>query len=205
MDESFLGGAGASDTVDYSGNFTVLSSNYGADQAGDVDSDYALGINAGASLGVAAAVLAAGTGLFLLFPWVAGNADPSATGRRTLRLAADDPYHWHGDRPRALDLATVLAERGHAQAARVLLEKVARRRPEIAVARADLGILLWNEGDYAGAREHLAAAVEPDPSLDPPLYYLGASLFHLREGDRGESRFREFLRQIFAWLKRITR
>ncbi|MBN1826911.1 MAG: hypothetical protein JW958_11650 [Candidatus Eisenbacteria bacterium] len=138
-------------------------------------------------------LLAAGAGLFLLFPWVAGNADPAAAGERTLRFTIDDPYQWHGDRPRALDVATVTAERGQTGAARVLMEEITRRRPDLAIARADWGILLWEEGRYGEAREHLEAAVALDPSLDPPLYYLGATLFHLLEEDLGESRFREFL------------
>ncbi|MEN8716961.1 MAG: DUF5801 repeats-in-toxin domain-containing protein, partial [Verrucomicrobiales bacterium] len=47
VDETYLGAAGATDTASYAGNFTVLSSAYGADQAGMIASTYELGITAG--------------------------------------------------------------------------------------------------------------------------------------------------------------
>ncbi|MBM3319229.1 MAG: tetratricopeptide repeat protein [Candidatus Eisenbacteria bacterium] len=142
------------------------------------------------------ATLAGGLGLFFLIPWVAGNTTVERGAERVARMIADDPHHYWGRKPKIVGLAWVMAERGAPEAAHRLFDRAARKRPDNAVARSNLGILLWGRGEYREAKPHLEAAVRLDPTLDPPLFYLGTVRFHLQEGDLGEEAFRRFLELV---------
>ncbi|RPJ41636.1 MAG: tetratricopeptide repeat protein, partial [Candidatus Latescibacterota bacterium] len=142
------------------------------------------------------ALLAAAVGLFTLAPWVIGNTSVEGGAKRVARMVHDDPQHYVGRKPRAVALAWVMAERGAPETAFALFRHVAEKRPDNAIARADLGILYFQRGMYREAAPHLEEAVRLDPSLDPPLYYLGAVRFHMKEGDFGEDALRRFLDRV---------
>lgn len=145
---------------------------------------------------VRTAGLTLGTGVFLLFPWIQGNADPEQVAERTTRFVLKSPHNWVGEDPGIVSLAWVMWERGDREAAYHLFEETVRYRPDSRIAQSNLGMLYWNSGRYEEARTHLEAAIALDPDLDPPLYYLGAAMFHLQEDDMGERHFREFLRKV---------
>jgi tetratricopeptide (TPR) repeat protein len=142
------------------------------------------------------APLAGALGLFFLIPWVAGNTSVEKGAERVARMVADDPHHGWSEKPKIVGLAWVMAERGAPETAHRLFDRAARKRPDNAVARSNLGILLWGRGEYREAEPHLEAAVRLDPTLDPPLFYLGTVRFHLQESDLGEGAFRRFLELV---------
>jgi tetratricopeptide (TPR) repeat protein len=139
------------------------------------------------------AALATGLGLFALAPWVIGNTTVRGGAARVARMVHDDKQHYVGRKPRAVALAWVMAERGAPEVAFDLFRHIVEVRPDNAIARSDLGILYWRRGNYREALPHLEEAVRREPMLAPPLYYMGTSLFHLKEGDLGEDALRKFL------------
>ncbi len=143
----------------------------------------------------ATAALAAGLGAFLLFPWIEGNADRSRAAERTARLSLPDPHHWIGADPKIAGLASLMWERGDRKTAYNLFEQAAGRRGDSRIIQANLGMLYWKGGRYEDAQGHLEKAIELDPDLAPPLYYLATTYFHLRKGDLGEKLFRRFLEE----------
>lgn len=140
-----------------------------------------------------AALFAAGIGLFFLAPWVLGNRDPVAGARRVVRMIEEDPNHYRGQRPLASALAWVMVERGVGEVGFELLRHAVVKRPDDAVAQANLGILHFQREEYEEARPHLAAAVRTAPELAQPIFYLGATEFMLQRTDLGENAFREYL------------
>ncbi|MBN1827472.1 MAG: tetratricopeptide repeat protein [Candidatus Eisenbacteria bacterium] len=136
------------------------------------------------------AILAWGAGLFLLLPWVGGNAFPSVAADRAVRFTINDPLHWNGDKPRAVGFAGILWKKGGREQAMRLYREATRRRPDSRRAHANVGIELWGHKEYAEAAVHLEEAVRLDPTIPATRYYLGSCRFHLREGDWGESQFR---------------
>ncbi|MFH1279164.1 MAG: tetratricopeptide repeat protein [Candidatus Eisenbacteria bacterium] len=140
-----------------------------------------------------AGLFAAGIGLFFLAPWVLGNRDPEAGARRVVRMIEEDPNHYRGKRPLASSLAWVMVERDAGEVGFELLQHVIRKRPDDAVAQANLGILYFQRGEYEEARPHLAEALRSAPELSQPIFYLGATEFMLQRTDLGEMAFREYL------------
>lgn len=139
------------------------------------------------------AVIVFSTGLFLLLPWIAGNRSVESGAWRVARWVVHDPNHMYGEKAKITGLAWVMAERGAEETSRYLIDKGVELAPEAKIAAANMGILCWMDGDYAGAKRHLEQAVVKVADSPPVHYYLAASLFHLREGDLGEAQFRLFL------------
>jgi tetratricopeptide (TPR) repeat protein len=151
---------------------------------------------AGRSGAARVGLLAAGSGLFLLAPWVLGNASFSFSTERMERLVLSDPHHFRGEKPPIVGFAWMMAERGSREKSLSLYREAVRRLPENGLAHANLGILYWQDGKYAEALPLLEAATRLAPDLDPPWFYLGAARFHLRRDDLGESAFRRFLERV---------
>jgi len=141
-------------------------------------------------------LLVTGAGLFLLVPWVLGNAFSFSAGERMERLVLSDPHHFRGAKPLIVGFAWMMAERGSREKSFALYQEAVRRLPENGLAHANLGILYWQDGKYAEALRHLEAATRLSPELDPPWFYLGAARFHLQRDDLGEGAFRRFLQRV---------
>jgi len=102
-----------------------------------------------------------------------------------LRLAPDD-----GDV--RLDFALMRLEQGNLPKARSLAEKVVESSPGNARARAVLGQILFSQGDYKAAREHLEAAVVATPSFEVG-YVLGLTYIKLNDLVRARLLFDDML------------
>jgi len=102
-----------------------------------------------------------------------------------LRLAPDD-----GDT--RLDFAFMRSQQGNLQEARSLAEKVVQSSARNTQARALLGRILYAQGDYKTAREHLEAAVVGAPTFEVG-YALGMTYIKLNDLRRARLLFDDML------------
>lgn len=135
------------------------------------------------------ALLVCGLGVFFLFPWVVGNALSGAVAERTARFSLEDPRHWSGRNPRIVGLAGLMWEHGDRETAIRLYEETTKRRPDARIAQANVGIYYWGIGRFEEAKKHLKAAIELNPRVVAPHYYLASCYFNLQEGDMGEAHY----------------
>jgi tetratricopeptide (TPR) repeat protein len=92
------------------------------------------------------------------------------------------------DRDLRLDFALSRFQAGKLAEARALAEKVVETEATNSGARSLLGHILFAEGDYKGAREHLEAAVVAAPSFDVG-YLLGLTYIKLNDLTRARLLF----------------
>jgi tetratricopeptide (TPR) repeat protein len=79
-----------------------------------------------------------------------------------------------------LDYGEMRLRQGNLPATRTLGEQVLKDDPENVKARALLGQVLFSQGDYKGAREHLEVATAAEPTFDI-AYLLGVTYIKLND------------------------
>ena len=86
-------------------------------------------------------------------------------------------------------LAGLMWEHGERETAMCFYEEITKRRPDSRIAQANVGIYYWGMGRFEEAKKHLEAAIELNPRVIAPHYYLASCQFNLREGDMGEAHY----------------
>jgi tetratricopeptide (TPR) repeat protein len=109
-----------------------------------------------------------------------------------------------------LDYATMRLREGRLLEAKTLAEKAVKGAPNNAAAQYTLGGVLFQQGDYKAAREHLEAAVVAAPSFESG-YLLGITYLKLNDLNRAVLLFNEMITglgdtpQIHMYLGRAYR
>jgi tetratricopeptide (TPR) repeat protein len=91
-----------------------------------------------------------------------------------------------------MDFALMRLRQGNLQEARSLAEKVVQSSPGNVPARALLGQILYGQGEYKAAREHLEAAVVAAPTFEVG-YVLGMTYIRLNDLSRARLLFDDML------------
>src|SRR5438309_1324276 len=109
-----------------------------------------------------------------------------------------------------LDYATIRLRQGRLPEGRTLAEKALQGAPNNATAQYTLGGILFQQGDYKAAREHLEAAVVAGPTFENG-YLLGITYLKLNDLNRATLLFNEMITglgdtpQIHMYLGRAYR
>ena len=109
-----------------------------------------------------------------------------------------------------LDYATMRLRQGRLPEGRTLAEKAVKGAPNNAAAQYTLGGILFQQGDYKAAREHLEAAVVAGPTFENG-YLLGITYLKLNDLNRATLLFNEMITglgdtpQIHMYLGRAYR
>jgi len=91
-----------------------------------------------------------------------------------------------------LDYATIRLRQGRLPEGRTLAEKALQGAPNNATAQYTLGGILFQQGDYKAAREHLEAAVVAGPTFENG-YLLGITYLKLSDLNRATLLFNEMI------------
>ena len=117
--------------------------------------------------------------------------DLEQAGRILTELVRRHPgtwQHWNNQ-------GNVLRAQGHQQAARSAYERALALQPQAARTRANLGLLLLNTDDYAGAARHLSAAAatqDAEPAMRVWAALAQHAIGHLNEADALLSGWRQW-------------
>ncbi len=109
-----------------------------------------------------------------------------------------------------LDYATMRLRQGRLPESRTLAEKAVKGAPNNAAAQYTLGGILFQQGDYKAAREHLEAAVVAGPTFENG-YLLGITYLKFNDLNRATLLFNEMITglgdtpQIHMYLGRAYR
>jgi tetratricopeptide (TPR) repeat protein len=139
------------------------------------------------------------------------NAQAHANQFDSAAKLFDDALGLMPDQPDVcLDYAAMRLQEGKLPEAKSLAEKVVKGAPKNAAAQYTLGGVLFQQGDYKAAREHLEAAVVAAPSFENG-YLLGITYLKLNDLNRAVLLFNEMITglgdtpQIHMYLGRAYR
>ena len=102
-------------------------------------------------------------------------------------------YYFEGGE-RAADRGDTRGAQAQVQSAREQLEEAVRIRPDYALARSNLAIVLERQGDWAGAEREYRAAIRISPRLSAAHCNLGNLLFERGDLAGASASFRDALR-----------
>ena len=126
----------------------------------------------------------------LLVMSLESRADASLTNR--LKAFESRQIAVYSDPPLALQQAVLMAKKGDAEAASRLLQQITARWPDFDIGFHE-ALILFELGQFGGARDQFSTVLEADPSSFWSLYYRAQSAAALGQLNRAMADYRRLL------------